>query len=496
MFALFSYSSLVLVLGTVLNVSGSTLERRSIQSSATCLSEFSWMDTKQQNLTPCVAAAQLGAICNFGNYNIPPVTGGNYDIPGAKTNSTPATFCTCSWAFYNLLSACTVCQNAEFASRVPTYSAFAVNCAGSESTTYFPSNITLPDGVAIPFYATTDPSTWPNGGKFDQTAAKQIADTNHADVTASSSAPAPHKKSSNVGAIVGGVVGGLVVIAIAAAIAFYILRRGRMPTHVAPSFTDSSMKHVRSESDLTTSARGYTTLSSTPLHYPTSPTVLTHNTSVRSLPFQSSMAASTIPYGTASPPPLPVGSPPPGMQGASPPPMPANREDRVEPFTLPPSNVPGDRKQAGPGGFPIYDPPTAPPNAVRMDITRPVTPTQRPGGRYNPPAYTESTPGASGTGSHSRHHRIKQGSTDTLHSLTSSRSHGAAARPNHSPNSSLGSARPSNITGQLTVANPSYNTNPSAATGSGHGRQISGGSSRDEKRPRAESDSFNPKDLA
>ena len=300
-------------------------------------------------------------------------------------------------------------------------------------------------------------------------------------------APVPPKKSSNVGAIVGGVVGGLVAIAIAAAIAFYILRRARAsPPATSINESSSSMKqHMRSESDI--SGR-YTTLSSTPMHthYPSSPTILTHTNSVRSQPYHSSIAPSTVPYGTASPPPQPIGSPPPGRQLASPPP---SGENHVEPYLLAPTNV-GDRKQAGPGGFPIFDPPSAPPNAVRMEISRPTTPERR-AGRFNPPAYTESTPGASGSNSRPTMHRGKQGSTDTLQSLTSNRTNGTRPTNVHHSPSSSGSGV-ANISGQLGVANPSYNT---TSTPSGHGRQISG-SSRDEKRTRAESDSFNPKDLA
>jgi len=160
--------------------------------------------------------------------------------------------------------------------------------------------------------------------------------------------------------------------------------------------------HMRSISDVTTVSNaksvGYTTLSSTPMgttNPPTSPTILTHASSVRSLPFMSSIAGSVAPYGTASPPPVP---------------LPSNREDVVVPFTLPPTSSNPDRKQAN--GAPVYDPPSAPPpNALRMDIMRPLTPTQR--ARYNPPPYEASSASANESSSGRPQHRGKQASTDT-----------------------------------------------------------------------------------
>ena len=300
-----------------------------------------------------------------------------------------------------------------------------------------------------------------------------ILDLGHADL--SNPAPPSHKKSTNVGAIVGGVIGGLAVIAIASAIAFYILRKHRNSGAGAPVSLIEKPHHMRSISDVTTTSgmQGYTTLSSTPMNPPTSPTILTHQSSIRSVPYFSSVVASTVPQGTSSPPPLPTSSPPP-----------RNREDVIEPFTLPPSNV-SDRKQAN-GAFPVYDPPTAPPPAAirNMEINRPATPTQR--ARYNPPTYSESTTGGPSNSSSPPPtralHRGKQGSTDTLPSVTS---HGQRQTPAHSPNSSASGM--GNIVGQMGIANSGTSTPPT------HGRQVSG--SRDEKRQPTE-DSFSARDLA
>jgi hypothetical protein len=473
---------LSILAGSASFATGALLQSRAIQSQAICTSDFVWMENAEQN-SPCETAAQINAICNGGNWIVPALAQNEsnvYDIPDPAKGT--ATFCTCSWASYNLISACTACQGGNLATEIVEWTDYSSNCAGKLSNTYFPSNITIPSDVTIPFWAGENPTTWTNG-LFSVPAAQQIANQGHPDLVGT--VPTTHKKSSNIGAIVGGVIGGLVVIAAAAAIAFYILRRQRKP---ASSGTASSIiekpNHMRSISDLTTNSalQGYTTLSSTPMNPPTSPTILTHNTSVRSVPYFSSAVESTLPYGSASP--------PPGRQAASPPPR--NREDVIEPFTLPPANANvSDRKQTN-GAYPVYDSPTAPPpTAMRMEITRPVTPTQRT--RFNPPAYTESSPSHSGTTSPppSRPiHRGKQGSTDTLQSLTSSRSHGQRPTPAHSPNSS-GSGM-NNIMG---ITNPAIPNNQAggSAVPQGHGRQVS--ASRDEKR-RPTEESFSARDIA
>jgi len=218
----------------------------------------------------------------------------------------------------------------------------------------------------------------------------------------SSSSTTP-KKSKNIGAIVGGVVGGVIVICIALGITFWMLRRQRQLVQSQAALS-TKPDHMRSISDVTTVSNaksvGYTTLTSTPLgttNPPTSPTILTHGSSVRSVPFMSSIAGSVAPYGTASL--------PPGLQI---PPVPSNPEDAV-PFTLPPTSNNFDRKQAS--GAPVYDPPSAPPpNALRMDIMRPATPTQR--ARYNPPPYEASSASANESSGRPQH-RGKQASTDT-----------------------------------------------------------------------------------
>jgi len=214
--------------------------------------------------------------------------------------------------------------------------------------------------------------------------------------------------------------------------------------------------HMRSISDTTTGSNvksiSYATLTSTPMgtNHPSSPTMLTHTSSIRSIPFMSSIGGSIAPYGTTLS--------QPGRQSTPPlPSNPANPEDIIRPYTLPPTHNP-DTKHAS-GVYPVYDSPTAPPpipNAMRVESYRPATPTQR--ARYNPPAYEES----SGSSSGRPQHREKQLSTDTDLSQQSSRVNLIA-----------------NITGTANVADVGSPSPPSAVY-QGHRPQLS--ASRDERR--------------
>ena len=259
-------------------------------------------------------------------------------------------------------------------------------------------------------------------------------------------------------------------------------------------------KHLRSQSDVTAISNnasmqiGYTSLSTSPMRPPTSPTIRTHATSsIRSFPFFSSGGSTA--------------HSPPSVRQQSPPPASIHRDETaVEPFVLPPSNRDAynpDRKQAN-GAFPVYDPPTAPPT-VRMEV-RPTTPTQGGRTRLNPPAYpgpSQVSPEAGGSASRRRpppgQVHAKKGSADTQHSITSSRTgaSGGAAR--------VGGNIPTigNVANQFapvgTAINPQFNPHDASANAThGHGRQLSGNTSNDmdrKRRPDTE-DGFNASDIA
>ncbi|KAG6902001.1 hypothetical protein C0995_005801 [Termitomyces sp. Mi166 len=271
---------------------------------------------------------------------------------------------------------------------------------------YFPSTEALPDGTGIPYYAATDPTTWPNQ-RFDLNDAREKHDEGHHDLVQSS--PLAHESSSHLGAIVGGVIGGLAVIALASGLAFWMYRKKRRQiklsvSHVGP---DGS-KHARTISDLSQKSgigygyqqleRSFTTSpTSQPPLSPTTGTMHTHSASVNSLSYFGSVSHSVIPYGTsASPPPagraispaLLSPSPPPNTQGN-------NRENIIVPFTLPPSETVShqgsnvnlaDRKRPDGAIIPVYDPPNSlPTHAVPVDALSETSTSRL---RVNPPAYS------------------------------------------------------------------------------------------------------------
>ncbi|KAF7330067.1 hypothetical protein MKEN_00270800 [Mycena kentingensis (nom. inval.)] len=90
---------------------------------------------------------------------------------------------------------------------------------------WFPANVKLPDNTLIPFWAGTDPTTWPNG-RFDSVKASQIAAEAHPEYSQSARGQTSASKSKTpIGPIVGGVVGGVAILAIGGLVAWFYLRR-------------------------------------------------------------------------------------------------------------------------------------------------------------------------------------------------------------------------------------------------------------------------------
>ncbi|KAG5717297.1 hypothetical protein E4T56_gene15446, partial [Termitomyces sp. T112] len=361
-----------------------------------CEPDFQWTDN-ENNISPCVLAATVYGTCAGSTWVLRPLDSGtHYDPPaGDLVNQ-----CSCSWAAYNLVSACTVCQG--FEQSVLTWPFYATNCSGQTSNQYFPSTQALPDDIGIPFYAANNPTTW-NDQRFNIEQAREIHDQGHHDVVQS----LPQKSSSPpVGAIVGGVIGGLAVIAIACGLAFYMYRKKHKQT--APSVTHvgaDGSKHGRTTSDLSQkSAIGYgrqpfdrsftTSPSSQPPLSPTSGTLHTHTASVNSLSYFGSVSHSVIPYGTSASPHPAARSISPATQSPSPPPntQGLNREDIIVPFILPHSanshqaSNSFDRKRPDGAIIPVYDHPNSQPTHAVPADTFSGTSTSRP--RVNPPAYT------------------------------------------------------------------------------------------------------------
>ncbi|KIJ14834.1 hypothetical protein PAXINDRAFT_180864 [Paxillus involutus ATCC 200175] len=187
---------------------------------ATNCSSWSWIQN-QEGLSPCQTAQLVGQVCN-SQYT---VSTSNFQETQFIPNTTTANACTCSWASYNLVSACTVCLVQE---QLASWKTWTTSCGSYVSTTtYLPS--VLPASEGIPYFAGTDPGTWTDE-IFNVTEAAGKGGGAQADLTgAPSSTPTTSSSSSklSVGAIIGGVLGGIVVILVLVGLVFFIraLRR-------------------------------------------------------------------------------------------------------------------------------------------------------------------------------------------------------------------------------------------------------------------------------
>ncbi|KAJ7474238.1 hypothetical protein FB451DRAFT_1558421 [Mycena latifolia] len=334
-----------------------SLHGRSEQSQAICTSDFNWADNSQR-LSPCTLTAVVWGSCFTGNWDVPALhQGQSYTNP----NSTTANLCTCSWAAYNLISACTACQG--FDSAVENWAAYDQSCSGFLSdNTYFPSNVTLPTGTAIPYWATTNPQSW-NNARFDTGQAQLVAQQNHPDLVQGPAPTGGKKSKPPIGPIVGGVVGGLAVLAIGAALAFSFLRKRNQGIHgrSVSDFSGTSILLPQTMSVAPSARPG--TVYTTGTH--------THTGSVHSLT-----------YGSGYTSPARVMSPPPALQLVS-------REDVIEPFTLrptsPPASIPRKGSETTMRTAFNQEPPASPPPGVMQDYGASES-SQR--ARLNPPAYS------------------------------------------------------------------------------------------------------------
>ncbi|EDR02893.1 uncharacterized protein LACBIDRAFT_332107 [Laccaria bicolor S238N-H82] len=380
---------LVVFAGTspVIALIGRTLQRRGPQTSAVCTVDFllvhsciKFDEYVHQSELNDRQRLHMVQFCNFSH----PLT--------ANANTDPPS----SWLAYNLLAACADCQG--FMQAVPKYHfqyPHFISLLKFWDFSYFPSSYPLPDGTFIPYWATTDPTTWPSQ-HFDVTTAKNISQQGHRDIS-STAASASKKKRTPIGLIVGMIVGGLALVALAGGTTFLICRRRRTtrPPY-SPSVTMEHLTHIRSPSDITMTSigsLGYATLVSTS----TSPqdrriTTYSHDTSPQSPSYLNSPIA-TIPHTT-----LPTATR-------------SNLEGVIDPFISPlgPINIPpGDRKSAT-GPTPVNDASTTTPIRIQSwaEPRR---------SRLNPPPYSATDDSPSPSARTQRRHTHQ---TDTYWTHTS-----------------------------------------------------------------------------
>ncbi|KAF9221273.1 hypothetical protein BS17DRAFT_271942 [Gyrodon lividus] len=86
-----------------------------------------WMES-QEGQSPYTTAQLVGQLCNSG-YT---VSSTNFQENQYIPNNTTANACTCSWASYNLLSACAVCAGQV---QLTSWSTWIANCGSFVSST-------------------------------------------------------------------------------------------------------------------------------------------------------------------------------------------------------------------------------------------------------------------------------------------------------------------------------------------------------------------------
>ncbi|KAG1857074.1 hypothetical protein F4604DRAFT_1202215 [Suillus subluteus] len=195
-----------------------------------------------QGTSPCDIVSTVYNSCpnNTSSGTISPSSSENSFVPVTSN----ATLCTCSWASYNLISACTFC--APGSPSLVSWDVWINNCAGlTSTTTYFPwgSGIWLPSNATIiPYYASYNPSNYSNG-TFDETVASGISSAPNANLNGSplpspsSSSGASSSSGTPVGPIVGGVVGGTVLLLLLCGFFCFIICRKRRRAAQFPSKT-------------------------------------------------------------------------------------------------------------------------------------------------------------------------------------------------------------------------------------------------------------------
>ncbi|KAF8337685.1 hypothetical protein F5887DRAFT_529167 [Amanita rubescens] len=219
----YSPSKLVVLIVLPLVQGRSVLLQRTASTNATCGSQFLWMENSEGQ-PPCLMASILSGACSTDYWNVPPVGSEEYIPPSVAY----ANYCSCSWAVYNLLQACTACQAND---NILRWNPYIINCESYLTNTAFPTEkVVLPNNTLIPYWSAVNPATWSNG-RFNVTQAQALQSYNNSDISLSNRIPTTNKSSTSVCIIAGGIVGGIIAtVLVAVAVSVLHLRRYRKST--------------------------------------------------------------------------------------------------------------------------------------------------------------------------------------------------------------------------------------------------------------------------
>ncbi|KIM59977.1 hypothetical protein SCLCIDRAFT_1217234 [Scleroderma citrinum Foug A] len=112
--------------------------------------------------SPCLVAAYAQGVCSKGTFSVDPLLS-TYHYLGPSVDA--ANSCECNSITYNLMAACSACQNGSYVN----WSSWSTNC----STIYLVYPEEIPSGTAIPHWAYQDVST---SDRFNMTLAQLARD--------------------------------------------------------------------------------------------------------------------------------------------------------------------------------------------------------------------------------------------------------------------------------------------------------------------------------
>ncbi|KAF9463140.1 hypothetical protein BDZ94DRAFT_1259700 [Collybia nuda] len=202
------------------------LVERETLTDAKCINGFSWANNIK-GVGPCLIAAQVMGSCNEGNWKVPLLS--SSDAHYFPPNETTANLCSCSWAAYNLLSACTACQG--FESSMYSWDEYKSECPPKYlSNTYFPLSIKFLGTPFIPYWSGINPLEWTDM-HFNLSQARVMVSQNYANLVSTSkwqgSMPKPIPRPSIVMGNVGSILGGLSGIMLVVDVVIYMKYRER-----------------------------------------------------------------------------------------------------------------------------------------------------------------------------------------------------------------------------------------------------------------------------
>ncbi|KZV81762.1 hypothetical protein EXIGLDRAFT_844329 [Exidia glandulosa HHB12029] len=227
-----------------------------IQTEAHCDAAYSWMDNAKGQ-SPCLVAAYLLGACSADlTWDVGPINLANDSSYAPPGTDNPATFnpCGCSWAVYNLLQACAVCQGEM---HIRTWPSWRMACTPEflQQDTFFPgSPYEINSNTSVPYWATQNPVDAWDSATFNPSTARNL-DPGHDDLTSVD----PKHKTVSPGAIAGGVVAAIVVVVVAVLATLFVLRRRRQRRANIPApglmLTRPSLAHQPSTVTLSSRSR-------------------------------------------------------------------------------------------------------------------------------------------------------------------------------------------------------------------------------------------------